>query len=234
MSSNQDVSEILESAALAQGVGDLQTALTQYESALRILIQSLKSKPKGSDEHNQLFQMINIYMNEAELIKKTLSSKDDLSPPSLPPPLPPTTSIPKTSQSSLKPSLKSKIPTTSSKVSNIPDNFDFSAPMKAKPKSSNFAAPTSSSNRRSVSPQPSGTKRALSPIPVSKPTEKVNEYESQILSEMLETSPGVRWGDIAGLAFAKQTLQEAVILPNLRPDLFVGLRSPPRGVLLFG
>jgi spastin len=54
------------------------------------------------------------------------------------------------------------------------------------------------------------------------------------MSEMLEASPGVTWNDIAGLVFAKQTLQEAVILPNLRPDLFTGLRSPPRGVLLFG
>jgi len=61
-----------------------------------------------------------------------------------------------------------------------------------------------------------------------------NSYEVQILDEMLDKTPGVLWSDIAGLGFAKQTLQEAVILPNLRPDLFTGLRAPPKGVLLFG
>ena len=70
-------------------------------------------------------------------------------------------------------------------------------------------------------------------VPVDAPAQ-MNEYEKQILDEMLDTSPGVVWEDIAGLTFAKQTLQEAVILPNLRPDLFTGLRSPPKGVLLFG
>lgn len=40
------------------------------------------------------------------------------------------------------------------------------------------------------------------------------------------------WDSIAGLEYAKNTIMEAVILPILRPDLFNGLRQPPRGVLL--
>jgi SpoVK/Ycf46/Vps4 family AAA+-type ATPase len=67
-----------------------------------------------------------------------------------------------------------------------------------------------------------------------KEDDKMTEYETQILSEMLDSSPCVKWTDIAGLSFAKQTLDEAVILPNQRPDIFTGLRAPPKGVLLFG
>lgn len=43
----------------------------------------------------------------------------------------------------------------------------------------------------------------------------------------------VSWQDIAGLAQAKQSLQEAAILPLIRPDLFTGLRKP-QNILLYG
>lgn len=55
-----------------------------------------------------------------------------------------------------------------------------------------------------------------------------------IMNETLEKSPGVDWDDIAGLQFAKQCVMEAVVWPMLRPDIFSGLRGPPKGLLLFG
>ena len=44
----------------------------------------------------------------------------------------------------------------------------------------------------------------------------------------------ISWSDISGLEFAKKTIKEIVVWPMLRPDIFTGLRGPPKGVLLFG
>ena len=56
----------------------------------------------------------------------------------------------------------------------------------------------------------------------------------QILNDIVVQGDEVRWGDIAGLEIAKNALREAVVYPFLRPDLFMGLREPARGMLLFG
>ncbi|XP_058446602.1 fidgetin-like protein 1 [Malaya genurostris] len=55
-----------------------------------------------------------------------------------------------------------------------------------------------------------------------------------IRSEIMDRFTPLTWDDIAGLDYAKTTIQEAVVWPILRPDIFTGLRRPPRGILLFG
>ncbi|XP_010896377.1 fidgetin-like protein 1 [Esox lucius] len=55
-----------------------------------------------------------------------------------------------------------------------------------------------------------------------------------IMSEIMDHGPPVAWDDIAGLEFAKATIKEIVVWPMLRPDIFTGLRGPPKGILLFG
>lgn len=55
-----------------------------------------------------------------------------------------------------------------------------------------------------------------------------------IKNEIIECKNLITWDDISGLEFAKNTIQESVIWPLLRPDIFKGIRRPPKGILLFG
>ncbi|KAL9572986.1 hypothetical protein ACKAV7_002671 [Fusarium commune] len=56
----------------------------------------------------------------------------------------------------------------------------------------------------------------------------------QILNDIVVQGDEVHWSDVAGLEIAKNALRETVVYPFLRPDLFMGLREPARGMLLFG
>ncbi|CAL9687384.1 unnamed protein product [Knipowitschia caucasica] len=68
--------------------------------------------------------------------------------------------------------------------------------------------------------------------------ERLKNFEPKIIelimSEIMDHGPPINWEDIAGLEFAKTTIKEIVVWPMLRPDIFTGLRGPPKGILLFG
>ncbi|KNA07898.1 hypothetical protein SOVF_167600 [Spinacia oleracea] len=63
-----------------------------------------------------------------------------------------------------------------------------------------------------------------------------NEFEKRIRPEVIPANEiGVSFNDIGSLDEIKESLQELVMLPLRRPDLFKGgLLKPCRGVLLFG
>ncbi|CAG0914517.1 unnamed protein product [Notodromas monacha] len=52
--------------------------------------------------------------------------------------------------------------------------------------------------------------------------------------DIVQKNPNIKWDDIADLAEAKKLLEEAVVLPMLRPDFFTGIRRPWKGVLMVG
>lgn len=56
----------------------------------------------------------------------------------------------------------------------------------------------------------------------------------RIKHEILDSTPTLTFDDIAGLTSTKKIIQEIVVWPLLRPDIFKGLRNPPKGLLLFG
>nr|CDS26390.1 fidgetin protein 1 [Hymenolepis microstoma] len=68
--------------------------------------------------------------------------------------------------------------------------------------------------------------------------ERLKQFDQKIIdlimSEIMDSDTKITWDDIAGLHSVKATLKEVVVFPMLRPDIFTGLRGPPKGLLLFG
>ncbi|VDK33601.1 unnamed protein product [Taenia asiatica] len=68
--------------------------------------------------------------------------------------------------------------------------------------------------------------------------ERLKQFDQKIvdliMSEIMDSKTKITWDDIAGLHSVKSALKEVVIFPMLRPDIFTGLRGPPKGLLLFG
>ncbi|KAK9532776.1 hypothetical protein VZT92_010144 [Zoarces viviparus] len=63
---------------------------------------------------------------------------------------------------------------------------------------------------------------------------EMSELAAIISRDIYLHSPNVRWEDIIGLDDAKRLVKEAVIYPVKYPQLFTGILSPWKGLLLYG
>ncbi|XP_033831792.1 katanin p60 ATPase-containing subunit A-like 2 [Periophthalmus magnuspinnatus] len=65
-------------------------------------------------------------------------------------------------------------------------------------------------------------------------TEEMRELATIISRDIYLHSPNVRWEDIIGLEDAKRLVKEAVVYPIKYPQLFTGILSPWKSLLLYG
>uniref|UniRef100_A0A5B6Z5B9 AAA+ ATPase domain-containing protein n=1 Tax=Davidia involucrata TaxID=16924 RepID=A0A5B6Z5B9_DAVIN len=100
-------------------------------------------------------------------------------------------------------------------------------------KSETLTSENKSETEKSV---PSAKKDGENPSPKAPEVPPDNEFEKRIRPEVIPANEiGVTFADIGALDEIKESLQELVMLPLRRPDLFKGgLLKPCRGILLFG
>lgn len=94
--------------------------------------------------------------------------------------------------------------------------------------------PTKGKKNPVASKSTSQNEGALKPLPHFDGDFELRSLAVLLRRDIIQTSPGIEWNDIIDLNEVKRLLKEAIILPRRYPELFTGLRSPWRSVLLHG
>ncbi|XP_004616173.2 katanin p60 ATPase-containing subunit A-like 2 isoform X1 [Sorex araneus] len=63
---------------------------------------------------------------------------------------------------------------------------------------------------------------------------EMRELAAVVSRDIYLHNPNIKWNDIIGLSAAKQLVKEAVVYPIRYPQLFTGILSPWKGLLLYG
>lgn len=211
----------------------IQNALTLAEEMKSELTRNSRNIGATSSSNRQPQQLQLQFKSIVSSIKNILESanEDKISSPSRK-----IQSGTRTSKNTI-PSTSRKIQSTSKTIKHIVSKQNSGVRAPAKSKTSNAIRKTSvNRNTLAASAKSFGSGNqvaAAAPSPFANSQDPlVNTIKSDLYidpSKMHSTT----WKDIAGLADAKQALQEAAILPLMRPDLFSGLRRP-RNILLYG
>jgi len=96
-----------------------------------------------------------------------------------------------------------------------------------------FPSPPSNEVEGAAAPQ--DAKGGADAAKKEEPKSKIDPAIAKALEDsILDSDPNVKWEDIKGLAEVKKVLNETIVLPTLRPDIFSGLYAPSKGILLYG
>lgn len=210
----------LDEAEILRDRGELESALKLYELALELLIRLLRGNEADQEKHGfdrgTLRARVQVALSAAESIKDTLKKE------------------PK----QRRPESTEKNPRSKSSFDSLSDAISTAllSPRKRKPAARQIVAQPqrqTSNSPRTASQQ--GRCQAVPITPQSQPKSPHSEIRQTILDDLFVPSSELQkttWNEIAGLNDVKQALQEAAILPLIRPDLFQGLRRPQNVLLV--